>query len=109
MPGDADTDILNLRQLRNFLYTARCSSVSEAAQALNRPRTVVSRSIRELERRLGVNLFDRSVSVLSRQQIHYEERFNMLRTPPLQPAHTSRPGAALLLEPIRRASAAMPL
>lgn len=62
MTINEDTAILNLRQLRNFLYTARHNSVSRAAEELNRSQSAVSRSIQELENGLGASLFDRSVN-----------------------------------------------
>jgi len=62
MSANEGTSLLNLRRIKSFLHTARHSSVSRAAEELNRSQSAVSRSIRELENELGVPLFDRSVN-----------------------------------------------
>ena len=50
---------LRLRHIRTFLEVARHESVSKAAETLNTSQPAISRSIGELERLLGVPLFDR--------------------------------------------------
>lgn len=50
---------LRLRHLRCFLEIARAESVSVAADRLNITQPAVSRSLKELEEILGVQLFDR--------------------------------------------------
>jgi LysR family transcriptional regulator, regulator for genes of the gallate degradation pathway len=49
----------NIRHLRAFLAVADCGSVSKASTRLFRAQSAVTRSIRELERELGVDLFER--------------------------------------------------
>ena len=51
---------LRLRHLRCFLETARLGSLSAAAEALHVSQPAASKTIQELERILGVPLFDRS-------------------------------------------------
>lgn len=51
---------LRLRHLRCFLETARLGSLSAAAQSLNVSQPAASKTIRELERILEADLFDRS-------------------------------------------------
>ncbi|MGV0909873.1 pca operon transcription factor PcaQ [Martelella sp. FOR1707] len=51
---------LRMRHLRCFLETARRGSLSGAANALHISQPAVSKTIRELEEILGVELFDRS-------------------------------------------------
>lgn len=51
---------LRLRHLRCFLETARLGSLSAAADALHVSQPAASKTIRELEDILGVQLFDRS-------------------------------------------------
>lgn len=51
---------LRLRHLRCFLETARLESLSAAAATLNISQPAASKTIRELEEILGVELFDRS-------------------------------------------------
>lgn len=51
---------LRLRHLNCFLETARLGSLSAAAQALNVSQPAASKTLRELEEILGVQLFDRS-------------------------------------------------
>lgn len=50
---------LNLRHIRTFLEIARAESVSLAADRLMITQPAVSRSLKELEQMLGVQLFDR--------------------------------------------------
>jgi len=51
---------VSLRQARIVLAVARNSSVTGAARAINRSQTSVTKSVQDLERDLGVPLFDRS-------------------------------------------------
>ena len=50
---------LNHRELRAFLSIARAGSINGAAQAVGMTQPALSRSLRRLEARLGVPLFDR--------------------------------------------------
>ncbi|MDE1149949.1 MAG: LysR family transcriptional regulator [Azospirillaceae bacterium] len=50
---------MEMQQLQHFLATARYGSVGRAAEALNLTQSGVSRSIRALERALGLPLFER--------------------------------------------------
>lgn len=50
---------MELRQLRYFLAVARYGSVTAAAEQLGRTQQAVSKSLQQLEERLGVRLFDR--------------------------------------------------
>ena len=51
---------MELRQLRYFLAVARHGSVTAAAEQLGRTQQAVSKSLQQLEERLGVRLFDRA-------------------------------------------------
>jgi len=51
---------IGVRQARIFLAVARNLSVSRGAKLINRSQTSVTKSVRELERRVGVRLFDRT-------------------------------------------------
>ncbi len=51
---------VSFRQSRIVLAVARNSSVTGAAKSVNRSQTSVTKSIQDLERELGVTLFDRS-------------------------------------------------
>ena len=51
---------VTLRQARTFLAAARYSSITKAAQAINRSQTSVTKALQDLERELDVELFDRS-------------------------------------------------
>lgn len=50
---------MELRQLRHFQEIARCSSFGQAAERLNITQPALSKSIRNLEQSLGVQLFER--------------------------------------------------
>ena len=50
---------MNLRDLETFIWVVRLGSFTEAAQKLNASQPTVSVRIRELEKHLGVSLFDR--------------------------------------------------
>lgn len=51
---------VSIRQARTFLAVARHSSITGAAKVINRSQTSVTKSLRDLEDELGVELFDRS-------------------------------------------------
>jgi LysR family transcriptional regulator of gallate degradation len=51
---------VSFRHARIVLAVARNASVTGAAKAINRSQTSVTKSIQDLERDLGVTLFDRS-------------------------------------------------
>ena len=51
---------IGIRQARVFLAVADSLSVTRAAKLLNRSQTSVTKSLHDLERQLGVELFDRS-------------------------------------------------
>lgn len=51
---------IGIRQARVFLAVADSLSVTRAAKALNRSQTSVTKSLHDLEKQLGVELFDRS-------------------------------------------------
>ena len=50
---------IGYRHVRCFLEVARLASVGQAAEALAISQPAVSKTLRELEERLGVDLFDR--------------------------------------------------
>jgi DNA-binding transcriptional LysR family regulator len=56
---------VNLRQLQTLLVIADCRSISRAAERLHVSQPAVTKSLRELERSLGVSLFERSARGLS--------------------------------------------
>ncbi|HVO16216.1 MAG TPA: LysR substrate-binding domain-containing protein [Alphaproteobacteria bacterium] len=56
---------MNLRQLQTLLVIAECRSISRAAERLHVSQPAVTKSLRELERSLGVALFERSARGLS--------------------------------------------
>lgn len=56
---------MNLRQLQTLLVIAECRSISRAAERLHVSQPAVTKSLRELERSLGVLLFERSARGLS--------------------------------------------
>lgn len=51
---------VTIRQARTFLAACRHSSITGAAQTINRSQTSVTKTLQDLERELGVELFDRS-------------------------------------------------
>ncbi|MEM7283680.1 MAG: LysR family transcriptional regulator [Pseudomonadota bacterium] len=53
-------ETIGVKQARTFLAVAEHQSVTKAARAINRSQTSVTKSIQELEKALGVELFDRS-------------------------------------------------
>lgn len=55
---------MNFKQIDSFLWTARLGSFSAAARRLNTTQPAISMRIGELERSLGVTLFDRSARAL---------------------------------------------
>lgn len=50
----------NLEYIKVFYYTAKCGSITGAAALLSISQPAVSQSIRQLEKSLGVSLFDRA-------------------------------------------------
>src|SRR5438552_2771515 len=52
--------VLNLKQLETFSWVARLGSFQAAASRLNATQPAISIRVRELERLLGVELFDRT-------------------------------------------------
>jgi DNA-binding transcriptional LysR family regulator len=60
MDPSTDSDALTLDQLRLFLAVVDSGSFSAAARSLRRAQSVVSYGVANLERQLGVSLFDRS-------------------------------------------------
>lgn len=74
---------MNIRQIETFLWAARLGSFHGAARHLRVTQPVVSARIRELERLLGVALFDRSgrrvnLTPRGRDLVPYAERFHDL-------------------------------
>ena len=55
---------MNFKQIDSFLWAARLGSFSAAARRLNTTQPAISMRIGELERSLGVTLFDRSARTL---------------------------------------------
>ena len=53
----AMSQLVSLRHLRAFLAVADMGSVTKAADALYRAQSAVTRSVRQLETTLGVDLF----------------------------------------------------
>lgn len=51
---------VSIRQARTFLAACKHASITGAAKAINRSQTSVTKSLQDLERELGVELFDRS-------------------------------------------------
>ncbi|MCL4768047.1 MAG: LysR family transcriptional regulator [Hyphomicrobiaceae bacterium] len=73
---------MNFRQLETFYWASKLGSLSAAAERLNATQSTVSMRIIELERELGVELFDRSqraarTTAKGRELIYYAEK--MLR------------------------------
>jgi len=54
-----DLDLVTLDQLRTFLVVARLGKVTAAAREMNKTQSAVSASIKALEQRYGLQLFDR--------------------------------------------------
>ncbi len=54
------TNAISLKHARLLLAAAKHSSVTGAANAINRSQTSVTKSLHDLEREVGVDLFDRS-------------------------------------------------
>ena len=62
----AMSQLVSLRHLRAFLAVADMGSVTKAADALYRAQSAVTRSVRQLETTLGVDLFERKTSGMLR-------------------------------------------
>jgi LysR family transcriptional regulator of gallate degradation len=60
MRKEPDMQEIGIRQARVFLAVADGQSVTRAARSLNRSQTSVTKSLHDLERQIGENLFDRS-------------------------------------------------
>jgi LysR family transcriptional regulator of gallate degradation len=58
-PDSGRTGALNPRHVRAFLTVAQLGSVIKASQALRRAQSAITRTIRELEKDLGIPLFER--------------------------------------------------
>jgi LysR family transcriptional regulator of gallate degradation len=58
-------DTISLRQARVFLAVADCEGVTRAAKVLNRSQTSVTKSLHDLERQIGEQLFDRNPNGVS--------------------------------------------
>ena len=52
-------EMMDLRRLRTYVTVASLGSVSKAAQSLRITQPALSRQIGELQRELGIKLFDR--------------------------------------------------
>jgi len=65
MPDSAAALPFDLRSLEIFLAVCETGAMSQAARALGMTQPAVSQSIGELERRLGYDLFDRTVRPLA--------------------------------------------
>lgn len=59
---DLEEDTIKIMQLRAFCMIAKRGTVSEAADNLFRTQSAITRSIRQLEKTLGVELFERHAS-----------------------------------------------
>ncbi len=71
---------MNFRQLETFYWAGKLGSFSAAAERLNATQSTVSMRIIELERELGVELFDRSqraarATAKGRELMYYAEQF----------------------------------
>jgi len=51
--------VLNIRNLRTFVTVARAGGVSESSRLIRRAQSAITRSIKELEADIGVQLFER--------------------------------------------------
>ncbi len=66
MPGnvqtasDFDIRALSLRHFKAALRVVECQNVTRAAESLGRSQTAVTKAVSDIERQLGVRLFDRS-------------------------------------------------
>ena len=74
---------MNLKQIETFYWAARLGSFTAAAVRLHATQSTVSMRIHELERSLGVQLFDRSLrsaklTARGRDLLSYAERLIML-------------------------------
>lgn len=68
--------MIELRQLRYLIATAKAGSFSRAARQLNIKQATLSRQILSIEKRLGLKLFDRVSrgAMLTREGAHYAQR-----------------------------------
>jgi DNA-binding transcriptional LysR family regulator len=58
-PWHGITPVIELRQLRSLIAAAEAGSFSRAARNLNIKRATLTRHILEVDKRLGMALFDR--------------------------------------------------
>ncbi|MCH8861006.1 MAG: LysR family transcriptional regulator [Proteobacteria bacterium] len=58
--GEIDIRKMSLRHFKAALRVAECENVTRAAESLGRSQTAVTKAVSDLERQLGVRLFDRS-------------------------------------------------
>jgi DNA-binding transcriptional LysR family regulator len=83
---------LNLRQVETFYWAAKLGSFSAAAERLNATQSTVSVRIQDIERDLGVSLFDRTqrtarITPKGRELLRYAEE--LLRTASQMREHMS--------------------
>ncbi|WP_232204116.1 helix-turn-helix domain-containing protein [Slackia piriformis] len=58
-------DVVKLQQLKYLVTVAECGSITEAARRLFVSQPSITASIRDLEREMGVTVFERTSKVLS--------------------------------------------
>ena len=86
---------MDMRYLRTFLYVAELGSFTRAAEALSYAQPTVSFQIRQLEKELGVRLFDRvnhtiAVTEDGRQVLQYAHRISQLEQELDQALHAEK-------------------
>lgn len=74
---------MDLRNLRTFLYVAEMASFTRAAEALSYSQSTISFQIKQLEKELGVRLFDRVnhtviLTAKGREVLQYAQRMHQL-------------------------------
>lgn len=78
-PGQVNGAMMKLQQLETFFWTVKLGSFAAAADRLHATQSTISMRIRELERGLGVELFDRTqrsakLTPKGRELMGYAER-----------------------------------